>query len=631
MTAPSEVNMSTPEPPPPIYVAEVLWNLEADPAYIDDAAMAWRSYATAAREVAQEFNDRSQLIINNGWTGTTSDTFADHVRIFVRDLREAADIADKDGAALESVASSLRSAQGLLNESWSSLTSRVPAGSTGPGQTVFYPADESQVAIVYQAVRDAETIRGELDQFLLDDVAALERTRPDWQSLANALDAAAKGTVDPFTLPPEAAGGTMVLRDGNNVIVNTGTGDDKVEIGVDPATGEQIMVVNGVATRYPADANIIVRTGEGNDEVVVAKGTQVRVTLLGGEGNDTLRGGDGADTILGGDGKDAVYAGAGDDRVSGGADRDYIDGYSGNDVLDGGLGDDTVYGLSGTDQVTGGEGKDYLEGGTDSDMVDGGAGNDMMSGGRGDDTMRGGAGDDKMYAGFGQDTVDGGRGNDTSFSQTDDKTVGTEKTVTVELTNVGGFIKVEGSPEFVERVQADLDMLRSSPRGQAMLESLEQEHKDSRSAWAGVPIIGGYVNQGDTITIREYYERNSTAPWDVDRDKPGAQAEVRFNPSLDDVADGPPVTVLYHELAHNWDSLHDTIDGRTYDGTDATDAKKPGWDDLHNFERVAAGLPIDHDNDPSTPEIISPDHPYEFTENGLREEMDAPKRQHYRP
>jgi hypothetical protein len=48
-----------------------------------------------------------------------------------------------------------------------------------------------------------------------------------------------------------------------------------------------------------------------------------------------------------------------------------------------------------------------------------------------------------------------------------------------------------------------------------------------------------------------------------------------------------------------------------------------------NRERAAAGLPIDHDDNPATADRIDPDHPYELTENGLREELGVPHRPRY--
>ena len=76
-------------------------------------------------------------------------------------------------------------------------------------------------------------------------------------------------------------------------------------------------------------------------------------------------------------------------------------------------------------------------------------------------------------------------------------------------------------------------------------------------------------------------------------------------------------------MAHVYDYMNDTLADGTYQGEDQYDVGD------NNRERVAAGLPIDHDDDPDTPERIDPRHPYVYTENGLREEMGAPHRDHY--
>ena len=65
---------------------------------------------------------------------------------------------------------------------------------------------------------------------------------------------------DPFALPPEASG-PFFRTDGNRVILHTGSGDDKVSVRVDPATGEQLLEVNGITYRFPAGADITIRTG----------------------------------------------------------------------------------------------------------------------------------------------------------------------------------------------------------------------------------------------------------------------------------------------------------------------------------------------------------------------------------
>ena len=83
----------------------------------------------------------------------------------------------------------------------------------------------------------------------------------------------------------------------------------------------------------------------------------------------------------------------------------------------------------------------------------------------------------------------------------------------------------------------------------------------------------------------------------------------------------PPVVVLYHELAHVYDYFNGTLAGGVYTGAD-----NPG---VPNRERAAVGLPFDHDADPDTAERMDPRHPFEFTENGLRDEFDRPVRTFY--
>ena len=85
--------------------------------------------------------------------------------------------------------------------------------------------------------------------------------------------------------------------------------------------------------------------------------------------------------------------------------------------------------------------------------------------------------------------------------------------------------------------------------------------------------------------------------------------------------DGPPITVLYHELAHVYDFVHGTTAEGVYTGPDNPD--------VDNAERVAVGLPIDHDNNPSTPDQGDPRHPYDYTENGLRDELGTPRAPRY--
>ena len=205
-----------------------------------------------------------------------------------------------------------------------------------------------------------------------------------------------------------------------------------------------------------------------------------------------------------------------------------------------------------------------------------------------------------------------------AYRQSGDPAVRVEREVLVELRTVGNLIRIEGSPAFVDRVRADLDLLRCSPRGQALLAALDANTRTSRSPLADVPVIGRLASQGNTLVIREYVsagpeDDNSYAHRDTDRLPVGRQMLIEYQTDLDDVYDGPPITVLYHELAHVYDYAHGTSAEGVHAGPDNAG--------IDNAERVAVGLPIDHDQDPSTPDQLDPLHPYDFTENGLRDEL----------
>jgi len=681
-----------PAPPPAPVTMDNIWDLEADPSALHQAAARWRAFARAADTHRDGVDRAAKPLRGNAWSGEASDSYHDHLDKLGRGVTDLLDNAETYASSLASVADALATAQHELNDSLG--RTGVPTGQTDSSIT-FQFRDDDEVKRVNTAIAEANGIRSGLDTALYRYRAAIADASNDVRSLAGTWRDVAEGNDDGWKLPPEAKG-TNWIYDGNSVVLNTGPGDDTVTMSVDPKTGEQIVTVNGQVTRFPAGYDVTIRAGEGNDTIDVAPGTRVRLTLLGGEGDDTLRGGDGGDRILGLDGRDHIEGRGGDDRITagasrshlpgedttkpitevidggagndrlygglgadritgaggddlieggagqdtvdggdggdtvrggggtdnvygrggadtldGGADRDYVDGGAGDDTLSGGLGDDTLYGLSGTDRIDGGFGQDYLEGGTGDDTLDGGAGNDMLSGGRDNDIIRGDTGDDVIYAGAGHDSVDGGAGRDQAYvQQGEDATSGAERTVNVQISDKAQYIKISGSPEFVERVQADLDMLRSSPNGQQMLDGLQQAHDDSAN----------WFYDGNGLTIKEFGEENGTATMTPGRFGK-ASYEITVNPSFDTLYDGPPVTVFYHELAHVYDYSHDTLADGTYTGAD-----NPG---VPNREREAAGLPIDDDNDPSTPNRIDPDHPYELTENGLRAELGAPQRPRY--
>lgn len=460
--------------------------------------------------------------------------------------------------------------------------------------------------------------------------------------------------------PPEPlAGEATVTRVNGTIVIDAGAGDDKIGL-TQNSKGEITVSVNGKKQTFGGTDkdNLVIRAGDGNDEITVDKNVTVKLVLEGGNGNDRIRGGSGNDTIRGGDGRDKIEAGAGDDDVDGGAGDDYINGSTGNDKLAGGADNDVIYGGDGNDAIRGNEGNDYLEGSKGDDTLEGEAGRDILSGGIGNDKLKGGDDDDTFYAGQGKDNIEGGKGNNKVYAQADDTVQASDDkngikntVVIVELKNNPGGLSVSidpnASPEFRERIEADLEMLRSSPNGRKMLEGFDQAYSDSRSNLAGVPVIGKLFSQGVKVEIQEISDDNAYADWE-NRTKPGKpqpffdpltnkrgtpnNVTISMNPSLmlettnsdKSVTEFPPSVVLFHEMAHGYDMTHGTLRNDVYNGSATADRG------IRDSERVAVGLPIDGDKNAKTPEARDDaNHPYELTENGLRDEMGLPRRPEY--
>lgn len=586
-----------------------LWTLGANPAGLERTATTWRAYADLAERVAAAIDTQAGAVYEGPWAGLTADEFNQHRSRFTADLRQTAALARRQAEQVEVTAGALRMGERALGSALTQVTSTVRA-EFSQTQITFYPQDDSQARLVHDAAAHARQLRREIDRDLASATTTLSALRDEWSAIAKTWGGAASGA-SPFSTPSEVDG-TVVLQAGDTAVVSTGRGNDTVHIRVDPATGQPIVEVNGTVYRFPANTAIVVRTGAGDDTITVAPGTTVSLTLLGGFGNDIIRGGHGDERIFGHAGDDKIYAGDGNDRVYGGSGRDYIDGYRGNDTLVGGEGDDVIYGLSGDDVISGGAGRDYLEGGTGRDVLDGGAGADILSGGRDADRLRGGSGNDRIYAGHGADRISGGSGHDTGYAEVGDRTTGTEQVVTVEIKDLGMHIRIQGSDEFRERVQADLDMLRASPVGQQMLAELDAIYDR------------GDGGNDRSVTIVES-DRNRATPnsW---REgflwlNPQENYTVEYRPDgLRSVDERPPVAGLFHEFAHVYDDGNDTVAPGTYQGTD-----NPG---KPNRERVAVGLPVDLNED-GLPEGLYPDHPAALTENALRREMGWPDRRWY--
>jgi hypothetical protein len=408
--------------------------------------------------------------------------------------------------------------------------------------------------------------------------------------------------------------------------------------------GSIVVNVDGQEKTYTQEEakNLVIRGGAGNDNISIDDSVDIGINIEGGEGNDRIIGGKGNDKISGGGGRDYIESGAGDDTVSGG------------------LGDDVIYGLDGNDTLNGDEGNDYIDGGKGNDTVKGSAGKDVLFGGRGDDTIEGGEGEDVLAGGEGKDIYKSGAGKDKIYSQDEDTIEGEHKLglfeglldkikhllgikddgpppepaeqqdvitkVDLNTTNaagneIGSSITINGDNRFQSRTESDIDALRSIPTGRTMLTELD--------------------NSGHTVSIQETDQGNSMFPANADDSflveppknvpnvlaSPGAGSDstINYNPSRvtlgnEDWMQRPPIVGLYHEMVHSYNA--------------ATGTFQPGKDSsgTNNLENQAVGLPnsgllFDHDNNPNTP--AQRDNPTALTENGLRAELNLPRRPRY--
>ena len=202
--------------------------------------------------------------------------------------------------------------------------------------------------------------------------------------------------------------------------INGGDGNDTINSNGANIGLMRVSLIGGLGDdSLTGSAGIDSLNGGDGDDVLDGQGGND--LILGGLGDDTILGGTGNDRVLSGDGSDRIDAGAGDDTVSGDIGADTINGDDGHDTLDGGDGTDTINGGSGNDSILGGNEADDLNGSTGNDTVRGGGsddtisgenGNDRLFGEDGNDSIVGHDGDDTISGGDGDDTVDGGNGND---------------------------------------------------------------------------------------------------------------------------------------------------------------------------------------------------------------------------
>src|SRR5690606_27482672 len=125
---------------------------------------------------------------------------------------------------------------------------------------------------------------------------------------------------------PQASEATISTLPNGRILLDTGDGDDRVEVTQDQSTGELTVDVNGEQFTFTREEGniLVIATGDGDDFVKTHDDVTANLSYDLGDGDDFL---------VGGAGHERIEAGAGDDTIFGGAGRDYIHGASGDDRI----------------------------------------------------------------------------------------------------------------------------------------------------------------------------------------------------------------------------------------------------------------------------------------------------------
>ncbi|QAX29239.1 calcium-binding protein [Leisingera sp. NJS204] len=230
-----------------------------------------------------------------------------------------------------------------------------------------------------------------------------------------------------------AKGDVITIGTGGAGTVRTGAGDDKVVVRkgfaeyVSTSGGDDTVVIG-------ASGAGIVRTGDGKDSVRTGKEWVELIST--GDGKDTVEiGSGGAGMVRLGEGRDVVKVSETDPgfglNIQGGGGRDTVDfsnfatgvqftldsggawqnpGAPGGDLDAEGAG---FFQETSIENLTGTSKGDRLSGDGGANLLAGKGGNDRLFGLAGGDTLNGGGGADRLIGGGGADTLNGGGGNDT--------------------------------------------------------------------------------------------------------------------------------------------------------------------------------------------------------------------------
>lgn len=234
-------------------------------------------------------------------------------------------------------------------------------------------------------------------------------------------------------------------------------------------------------------------------------------------------------------------------------------GGKGKDVLQGGTGDDSLFGDAGADVLTGNLGQDTLKGGPDNDVLKGSGGSDRLFGEAGDDTLSGHGGNDALYGGSGNDTLDGGSGIDGLFGGIGFELLtggsGADRFLIQMDHGASGILDRETIDARINFVDGTGDLHKGVIWGggswseseiirvDAALALMQQRTGNAwllRGTYGGDPL---FIRQGSPILAS-----TTVVAWNSDG------GNITITDAAFNSSESWTRRVVYHELAHNWDS-----------------------------------------------------------------------------
>ena len=617
-----------------IYLPDI-WHFSAQLDVIAHIAGFWLGAAVQLRSFASDHQKANADIGPDVWDDRYANSYRQYEPTVRTALTDTADLCDSVGTQLDDIVACLDNVKTRLANSWWRATAYPYSRELG--QVVFTVPDgeESVIRSEYACADKAKDDARDGIRQVMAKLGAIDiSTSEPW---ANVAISGKTAWLSPS--PTQTQPTVRIDRFGNSAYVSGTSDNERFTVSIDPSTGEIIITIQkldvrgnpiGPETSYrlPPGTQVTINAGAGNDTVFVPPGTHISLRVLGGAGNDKIdaRGTSGTGQYFGGTGNDRVEAGRGIDFLSGGAGDDYLDGGFGDDMVVGGAGMDTLYGLDGEDILDGGRDKDYLDGSAGNDIVIGGQGDDVVIGGRGDDRLFGGDGDDLLSAGDGTDSVWGDGGNDTAQAGRDD-TVHAETWVVIEYDpNLGSYINVVGSPEFIARVQSDLDFMRSDTEGQHLLQQLEDDYNNSQQWTPGDQRAGLFIvetSDENGYALPGWSSWFGSSPHVVEYN-PGWN--FNYDPDRPDTTYVPPIIVLYHELGHVYQFGSGTAADGEYTSYDFNGYAEDYSSPRQNLEPQNVGLPYDKNGDGiiNSDDAALPDptgHDPRITENNMRDHL----------